>query len=551
MRVLPAGADGVIAECDDLAAALGLYRSLEADPLPGVLELVPAARTVYVRFSPVRTARERIAAGLRARESVPAAASAGELVRIPVVYDGEDLAEVAELAGMGTDELVALHAAGEYEVAFTGFAPGFAYLSGLDPRLHVPRRETPRTAIPAGALGVAGEFTGVYPRSSPGGWRLIGRALADMWDVRRDPPALLQPGMRVRFEPMRPRSVHLGDAAAEGVRAGGVAAEGVDASGAGAGEVGAHSAAAGELPHRPTPAGAGSRGVEILAPGPQSLVQDLGRPGLARFGVAASGAMDRAALRRANRLVGNRPGAAAIEATFGGLVLRARGPLTIAVTGAVPPITVADPVGGVREEASERPFALAAGEELSLGTPERGTYTYVAIRGGLAVDPVLGSASRDVLSGLGPDPLRPGDVLPIGDGAGAAVQPWPDPVDDAPAAGETVMIGIHRGPRDDWFTSDALRVLVEQSWAVTPHSNRVGLRLAGNAPLERAVTGELPSEATPAGALQVPPSGQPVLFCADHPLTGGYPVIGVVPERELARAAQVPPGGLIRFRLLP
>ncbi|WP_261165487.1 5-oxoprolinase/urea amidolyase family protein [Microbacterium sp. Marseille-Q6965] len=539
MRFLRAGVDGVLVEVEDLDRAIALLRALEADPVPGVHELIPAARTVYARFSPFATTPPEVTAAIRSRQAAAVMVAEGRLVSLPVVYDGEDLAQVASLTGLGVDEVVARHVSATYTVAFAGFAPGFAYLAGLDPRLHVPRRDVPRTAIPAGSVAVAGEFTGVYPRSSPGGWQLLGRALESMWDLRRDPPALLQPGMRVRFEARR-----------ETLAAPGLGVTHDRVSSPSAPDAGA---AGGAVVPAATVGASGSRtgaGVEIVEAGPQSLVQDLGRPGHAALGVSASGAMDRAALRRANRLVGNPVGAAGVEVAVGGLVLRARGELVAAVTGALVPLAIRSRSGVPRVAPCEAAFALADGDELELGVATAGVYAYVAVRGGLGVAGVLGSASRDVLAALGPDPLRPGEVLPVGRASASAVLADAVPPAPPPASGEEIVVALAAGPRDDWFTEAARAALFAQPWEVTPQSNRVGLRLAGS-PLERAIPGELPSEATPAGALQVPASGQPVLFTADHPLTGGYPVAGVVPERDLDRAAQVPPGGRIRFRRVP
>jgi KipI family sensor histidine kinase inhibitor len=201
MRVLPCGERAVLVEVDDLDAVLGLHAALTDEAPPGVIELLPAARTLLVRFDPAATDARRLAEALSAREFEPGAHPDGALVEIPVTYDGEDLARVAEHAGLSPEEVVSVHAGGEYVVAFCGFAPGFGYLSGLDERLHVPRHESPRTRVPAGAVAIADRFTAVYPRASPGGWQLLGRTELTLWDDERDPPALLVPGTRVRFTP--------------------------------------------------------------------------------------------------------------------------------------------------------------------------------------------------------------------------------------------------------------------------------------------------------------------------------------------------------------
>jgi len=197
VRLLPCGRRAVLVECDDV---LGYQTAVSRLGLAGVEELVPAARTLLVRFDPSVTDADRLGTLLRQVSPVDSAASeAGEVV-IPVVYDGEDLDDVAEETGIGIPEVIARHTAGTYVSAFCGFAPGFAYLSGSDPLLHVSRRSSPRTRIPPGSVAIAGEYSAVYPSASPGGWRLLGRTDVPVWDVERDPPNLLPPGTKVRFE---------------------------------------------------------------------------------------------------------------------------------------------------------------------------------------------------------------------------------------------------------------------------------------------------------------------------------------------------------------
>ncbi|MER5480216.1 allophanate hydrolase subunit 1 [Streptomyces sp. NPDC002734] len=203
MRVLPCGDQGLLVETDSLEEALGLYRSLERASPPGVTDLVPAARTVLLLLTP-EADPALVEREVRKRDLTGAERERGPLVRVPVHYDGEDLREVADLTGLSVREVVRLHTGCEWTVAFGGFAPGFAYLTGGPRELRVPRRAESRTRVPAGAVGLAGEFSGVYPRSSPGGWQLVGRTELAMWREDRDPPALLRPGARVRFEEVRP-----------------------------------------------------------------------------------------------------------------------------------------------------------------------------------------------------------------------------------------------------------------------------------------------------------------------------------------------------------
>lgn len=276
----------------------------------------------------------------------------------------------------------------------------------------------------------------------------------------------------------------------------------------------------------------------VVHAGPLSLIQDGGRPGLGNLGVGRSGAFDRTAFGQANALLGNRPDAAVIEVLGGGLELRAERPHVVSVTGGVGPLMVdGDPV------TQGRATRLRAGQSLRLETVTAGLRTYVAVAGGLDVVRELDSASTDTLSGLGPAPLASGDRIEVG-----AAGPIPD-IEDIPALITTgeLTLDVVLGPRDDWFTTVAVRLLLETPWQVSPASDRIGVRLDGPA-LERALTGELPSEPCLRGSIQVAADGQPIVFGPDHPVTGGYPVIAVVVDAHTDRLAQARPGQALRFR---
>ena len=204
MRIVRAGTSAVLIELDDLDQVIGLHAELRREPPAGTVDLVPAAETLLITFDRSATAHDRVADDVRQRDLATVARPEGRLVEVPVVYDGEDLGDVARMTGMDVRDVVAMHLRPEYQAAFCGFAPGFAYLSGADPALRVPRRERPRTRVPVGAVGLADEFTGVYPREMPGGWQLVGRTDVALWDLDRDPPALLPPGTRVRFVERHP-----------------------------------------------------------------------------------------------------------------------------------------------------------------------------------------------------------------------------------------------------------------------------------------------------------------------------------------------------------
>jgi KipI family sensor histidine kinase inhibitor len=199
VRLRPCGDHGLLVELDDLAAVHELYARLEADRPDGVLDLVPASRTLLLHVDPAVATPRRIAEQLAAAGDTRRAVGERREVEIPVTYDGDDLDRVGELTGLGPDGVVEAHTARTWTVAFVGFAPGFGYLVTDDEALHVPRRDEPRSDVPAGAVGLADEFSGVYPRRSPGGWQLIGRTEHPVWDLDRDPPGLLRPGTSVRF----------------------------------------------------------------------------------------------------------------------------------------------------------------------------------------------------------------------------------------------------------------------------------------------------------------------------------------------------------------
>jgi biotin-dependent carboxylase-like uncharacterized protein len=273
----------------------------------------------------------------------------------------------------------------------------------------------------------------------------------------------------------------------------------------------------------------------VVRAGRLTTVQDRGRTGLAHLGVARAGALDRPAADLANRLVGNDEEAAVLELTFGGLEVTATTGCWVAVTGAVAAVTVD---GRVRGHAQAE--FVPAGATLRVDTPSRGVRSYLAVAGGIDVPLVLGSRSTDTLAWVGPPRVEDETVLEVGAGAG---EPAPH---DTPRPPETGPLRIDAGPREDWFDAGALASLCDATYTVATDSNRIGLRLDGP-PLPRARTGELPSEGMVLGAVQVPPDGRPVVFLADHPPTGGYPVIGVVRPGDLWQCAQLRPGDEVRF----
>ena len=279
--------------------------------------------------------------------------------------------------------------------------------------------------------------------------------------------------------------------------------------------------------------------VAVVRAGPLTTVQDRGRPGLAKLGVPPSGAADQRSLELGRRLVGNDPGAAALEATLIGPALRFTAPALVALTGAEADATV---LGRALERGLS--IEVPAGGLLELGRCRDGVRAYISVRGGFAIEETLGSRSHDLLTGLGPPPLRDGDVLPVGPEPAARPDPFAGVI---PAWAGEPTLSVRPGPRDDWFPPEALEVLTSVAWRVGAASNRVGIRLEGQE-LARLDRGELLSEGVVTGAIQVPPSGQPILLGPDHPTTGGYPVLAVVVTADLPLAGQLAPGASVRFR---
>jgi len=574
--VAPMGDYALRVSLPDLDAVLCLYGALLRRPLTGQVDLVPGAESLVIQLhlpsgpDRVREAERRVAQSRAPAGAADDLDTAPPEVTIDTIYRGADLDEVAELAGLSVEGVVAAHTASMWRVAFCGFAPGFAYLAGGDPRLRVPRRGTPRVDVPSGAVGLADGYSGVYPRSSPGGWQLIGRTDTVLWDPRQGTPALLRPGASVRFRAVRP-SVTLSESAA-------------------------HQQVPSGAPDTATRrAGRAARTLTVLRPGVQCLIQDLGRAGYAEMGVSRSGAADRAALRSANRVVGNPEGAAGLEIVLGGAEFAASGSLLVALAGAPVAVSIAPPASAEDESPAgkpayhevatpmQRPLSLEAGARIRLGRPALGLRTYLAVRGGIDVPPMLGSRSTDLLAGLGPAPVSAGQVLPIGPwqptaagGSGASEVSRVEEQDsgaytrhdadtdrmprrgagapsseDGPRSGSgrpsaSLSLAISPGPQRDWFTDDTWQTLRTASWVVSSASNRVAARLTGPEPT-RTTLAELPSQGLVRGAIQVPPSGELVAFLADHPVTGGYPVIAVLTDDAADRLAQCRPGTTVRF----
>ena len=422
-------------------------------------------------------------------------------VEVPVDYDGPDLVEVADLAGITPETVATLLAASELVVAFTGFSPGFAYLSGLPPALAtVLRRSAPRAVVPAGSVALAGGFAGVYPQASPGGWHVVGRTDMVLFDPDRPPYARLRPGGRVRLV-----ESHLPPVAG---------------AGAGGGR---------RAPLRAV----GPRVVVVEEAGWCTTVQDGGRRGVAALGVPRAGGADPFALRLANRLVGNDDDAAVIETTARGPRLRFAAATHVAVVGSAA-VTVdgrSVPAGAV--------VPVGRDQTLSVGDENAGLHSYVAVAGGIEAPTVFDSRSSDALSGLGPGALRSGDVLGFGPAGRPRGRLRPPAAAPVPA-----VVRVLPGP--DPVPAATLAQLLDTTWEVDPTSDRIGVRLRAERPLDGAAV-EGRSRGMVTGAVQLPPDGWPIVLSCDHAPVGGYPVPATVVSADVGIIGQLRPGSTVRF----
>ena len=480
---------------------------LQRAPIPGVANLHPAYASLLLTLEPPGPERRRIEDEVVRRLDAARTVALPEpaLVEVPVRYGGEwgpDLAEVAAACGLTPAEVVREHSRAEYVVYFLGFSPGFAYLGGLPPRIAAARRPTPRTRVPAGSVAIGGSQTGVYPLASPGGWQLIGRTPLALFDPRRTPPALLAAGDRVRF----------------------VATE--------EGTLLPPAWAPPAPPAEETKAGA----INVVTPGFQSTVQDLGRPGYAHLGVSASGAADPVSLRIGNWLVGNPKGAAAIEMTLTGAALAFPEACVVAVTGS----DFEPAIDGVRVPLWTG-LEVRPGQTLACRATKSGARCTVCVRGGIAVPLVLGSASTHLTSGIGGiegRPLRAGDVLAVGAAGNAGPVDRRFPPEVAARLLWRDRLRVTRGPQWERFTPRARAALFASAYVVSESTSRMGLRLDG-ASLAADRPGAMVTEGVSLGALQVPGDGRPIVSFVEHQTTGGYPQIACVIAADLHRIGQL------------
>ncbi len=486
--------------------AVAAARSLATRSPAGFFDAVPGARTLLVVFNPRRLARARFAEELRRAGDGEGPLEARRSLGIPVFYDagptGPDLDELSRDAALSREEFARRHAAGEYRVAFLGFAPGFPYMTGLPRELHAPRLATPRTRVPAGSVGIGGQYTGIYPEETPGGWRLIGRAPIRLFDAGRNPPALLLPGDRVRFEPIGREEFERRRPVLE--RSEPVAEPGASARAL----------------------------FRVTAPGVYTSVQGGPRRGWAMYGVPPGGAMDLDALAKGNAAVGNPDAAPALEMTLVGPNLEALAEAEIAFSGA----WLEPEINGTAVAAAAL-TQVRIGDRIRPGPLRRGARAYLCVAGGIARtrEPFL---SRRLISG---------DVVFVADtprgrrpeGASSAARPA--------QTREELAVRVLPGPQREYFEREGIATFLGNPFRVSSSSDRRGIRLEG-ARIANDRSPDIPPEGTALGAIQVPGDGQPIVLGPDRPVTGGYAKIATVIAADYPLLAQALPGVIVRFK---
>ena len=584
--------DRISALCDALAAS--------GDP--AVAETVPAYASLLVHYRPGIKGYRQLCRDISALwEKLPAVREKGSVrtVEIPVCYGarfGPDLGGMERLLGISRDEIIRRHCSRDYRVYMMGFLPGFVYLGGMDETIACPRLSSPRLRIEAGAVGIGGSQTGIYPCPSPGGWRIIGSTPIRLYDPSDPSPTPVKAGDRIRFVPISPdewyeirRQTDFGDNRSQ-------------------------------VPAKEPspPSGQGSFSLRILSPGPLTTVQDLGRFGSQAEGMTVSGAMDLHSCRLANRLAGNPDDAAVLEMTLTGCSFSVIGSGVIAFAGAD-----ISPMRNGTAIPMNTAVRVRDGDLIETGFARRGCRSYLAVSGGIDVPPVLGSRSVNLKCAIGGwmgRALRSGDILPCGDSpdrrgdspdssggvtdrrGGSLVRrsDAPDRLGGAtdirggspdrrsgspvsggatdirggapdrrggsqgsfrrdpfsedehltplwlPADGELLQVRFVFGPQDDLFTAEAKEQFCRGQYTITPRCDRMGLRLAGPA-LFAEGGNDILSDGITFGSIQIPADGQPIVLMADHQTTGGYAKIGTVVSRDLPLLAQARPGNTIQF----
>ena len=514
----------------------------------GLIEIVPAYCSVTVYFNPLVLSRKNIKDVIsQAAEKCGSNASddTAETHVIPVCYEGgfaPDMENVSNYTHLTKEQIISLHCAQPYLIYMLGFLPGFAYLGGLDKRLHTPRLKTPRTKIPAGSVAIGGEQTGIYPVDSPGGWQIIGRTPVKVFDPERSPQILFKAGDRIQFKPVTED---------EFLR---------------------YNSEKTSLPECASPSAYLQKprvvqsGIKIISGGMMTTVQDCGRTGYQKDGVGVSGGMDRISYAAANCIAGNLPGTAVLETTLSGPELQFTLPADFVITGA----TVAATLDSKPVPMYARIHA-DAGSVLRTGFVSAGLRSYISFTGGILVPEILGSCSTNTKCGLGGfcgRNLKGGDELAIGRVPGLyEARPYADALNLTPIRGDAsyapyailkklttvrctsdspVVLHVLPGPQIRSFPDESVKTFTDSIFTITADCDRMGCRLNGPQIQCRGST-DIISDAVPCGSVQITSSGNPVVMTADRQTTGGYAKIAVVTAVDMPYIAQAVPGTKIKF----
>jgi KipI family sensor histidine kinase inhibitor len=497
MRWKALGDSALMLAADETALApTELAARVLSSGIEGITDCIAAPSSVAVYAEP--DFQQRIADSLNSLDlsRSTAARPRARCIRVPVKY-GEELHAVADLLGMAAEEVISLHCSARYTVSTVGFSPGFPYLTGLDPRLSLPRKPSPRR-VSAGSVAIAGEHAGIYPFDSQGGWHVLGRTDLVCFNARAETPSLFRPGDKVEFLPVaelaaRPRTREMPSAAC------------------------------------------GS--IEVLVPGMSTTIQDLGRPGFRSSGVTPGGAADPVSAMVANILCGNDRNAAVLECTLTGPLLRSREALTYVCVGWGADIT-------------GRPLRVGPGEEIDLRGGLAGFRGVIAFAGGIRIPKLMNSGATDLracFGGLSGRALRAGDVLDLELSNPCACHPsaktlWPGTTEN-PTVTEIRFLA-NRDPK--MFPDEEIRAFTTHLYEVSTDGDRTGMRLNGPVvgSLESGVMHSLPIVK---GAVQIPPDGRPIVLLPECQTLGGYPQIGWVISADLPTLARARPGSKIRF----
>jgi KipI family sensor histidine kinase inhibitor len=490
--------------------AAALASAIREATLAGVVDVVDVVgglASVLVTYDPRKVSFESLTPLVRAIRARPRRYRSKTVV-LATCFDGPDLEEVGALSGLGSAGVREALLGATLRVSVVGFAPGFAYLSGLPKALSgLPRRASPRPTVPAGSLALAGGHAAVYPQATPGGWNLVGRTDTVLFDPYTPPHALLRPGDTVVLRAVEPGELSFPVATQV----------------------------------RPFRSDRNDHVFEVESPGFFSSLQDGGRIGVAHLGVPRAGAADPVSYRLANALLGNDPAAACLEATVVGPRLVCTRPTHVVVVGAAAEATLDG-----REVGPGRVVPIAPGQHLIIGSTGWGMRAYMAVRGGFDAPMLLGSRSTDRLVGLGPGQLTAGDRLCVGnsvDPMGDHVRPGSLGELEAPGPRVLRVMKVRCDGDQDWDDG-----LFDRPFEVGVASDRVGIRLRSRGRPLSVPTSDVASAGTTIGTVQVPPDGNPVVLLPDHATLGGYPVGGVVIAADWGELGRCRPGDAIEFR---